>query len=79
MRATTITYLNPAVAVIAGALVLHERVTVWTLVGFALVLGGCLVLSRSRRTPAAAGSRPNGRTASPTDVGCDDIALAETG
>ncbi len=53
VRATTITYVNPAVAVVAGALILHEQVTVWTVVGFALVLGGCLLLSRSRRTPRA--------------------------
>ena len=40
VRATTITYLNPAVAVVAGAVVLDEPVTVWTVVGFALVVTG---------------------------------------
>jgi drug/metabolite transporter (DMT)-like permease len=38
MRMTTITYVNPAVAIAAGALVLGERITVWTIVGFVLVL-----------------------------------------
>jgi drug/metabolite transporter (DMT)-like permease len=51
VRVTMITYVNPAVAVIAGALVLHERVTVWTLVGFALVLTGSFLVSRWHPTP----------------------------
>ena len=46
VRTTTITYVNPAVAIVAGALVLHERVTVWTVVGFALVLSGSYLVSR---------------------------------
>jgi drug/metabolite transporter (DMT)-like permease len=49
VRATTITYLNPAVAVIAGALVLHEPVTVWTVVGFALVVTGSFLVNRRGR------------------------------
>jgi drug/metabolite transporter (DMT)-like permease len=53
VRATTITYLNPVVAVVAGAVILDERITVWTVVGFALVLTGCLGIGRSRRTTGA--------------------------
>jgi drug/metabolite transporter (DMT)-like permease len=49
VRVTMITYVNPAVAVAAGALVLHERVTVWTLVDFVLVLTGSWLVSRRRR------------------------------
>lgn len=49
VRATTITYLNPAVAVVAGALVLHEPVTVWTVVGFALVVTGSYLVNRGGR------------------------------
>ncbi len=65
VRATTITYLNPVVAVIAGALILDERITVWTLVGFALVLAGCLGVARSRRAPqptavTVAAAQPSG-------------------
>jgi drug/metabolite transporter (DMT)-like permease len=52
VRVTMITYVNPAVAVIAGAVVLHERVTVWTVVGFALVLTGSYLVSRRRRVEA---------------------------
>jgi len=64
VRVTTVTYLNPAVAIAAGALVLHERVTVWTLVGFALVLTGSFLVSRRRRprpdAPAGTAAPPLG-------------------
>lgn len=49
MRMTTITYVNPAVAIVAGALILGERVTVWTVVGFVLVLAGSYLVTRKRR------------------------------
>ena len=49
VKATTITYLNPAVAILAGVLVLGERVTVWTIVGFALVLAGSWLVTRHRQ------------------------------
>ncbi|MET0145114.1 MAG: DMT family transporter [Ilumatobacteraceae bacterium] len=45
-RATLITFVNPAVAVVVGAVVLDERITVATLVGFALVLAGCWLATR---------------------------------
>jgi drug/metabolite transporter (DMT)-like permease len=54
VRVTTITYVNPAVAVIAGVLVLGERVTIWTVVGFVFVLSGSwLFTNRKREVPAA--------------------------
>jgi drug/metabolite transporter (DMT)-like permease len=58
VRTTTITYVNPAVAIVAGALVLHERVTVWTVVGFALVLTGSYLVSRRRKPPADLPAEP---------------------
>ncbi|GAB3594011.1 DMT family transporter [Angustibacter peucedani] len=51
VRATTITYVNPAVAVAAGALLLDEKVTGWTLAGFAAVILGSVLVNR-RRSPA---------------------------
>jgi len=48
MRMTTITYVNPAVAIVAGAIVLGEQITVWTIVGFVLVLGGSYLVTRKR-------------------------------
>jgi drug/metabolite transporter (DMT)-like permease len=53
VKATTITYVNPAVAILAGVLVLGERVTVWTVLGFALVLSGSWLVTRTRRGVAA--------------------------
>lgn len=49
IRMTAITYVNPAVAVIAGALVLSEPITVWTIIGFALILGGCALVTRPEK------------------------------
>lgn len=48
VRATAITYLNPAVAIAVGALWLHERISVWTVLGFALVLAGSYLVTRRR-------------------------------
>ncbi len=53
MRMTTITYVNPAVAILAGVLVLGERLTVWTVVGFVLVLAGSYLVTRRRAAPEA--------------------------
>lgn len=49
VKMTTITYVNPAVAIIAGVVVLGERITVWTVVGFVLVLLGSYLVTRRRR------------------------------
>ena len=64
VRATTITYLNPAVAVVAGALVLGEPVTVWTLVGFVLVVTGSYLVNRDGRPQPTAGTDLAGETSS---------------
>jgi drug/metabolite transporter (DMT)-like permease len=50
-RATVITYVNPAVAVVLGALVLSEPVTLGMAIGFPLVIVGS-VLGTSRAAPA---------------------------
>jgi drug/metabolite transporter (DMT)-like permease len=62
VRTTTITYVNPAVAIVAGAVVLGERVTVWTIIGFALVLAGSVLVTRRHRAPEA----PPGPSAAPS-------------
>jgi drug/metabolite transporter (DMT)-like permease len=54
MRMTTITYVNPAVAIVAGAVVLGEKITPVTIVGFVLVLGGSYLVTKRRRTAAEA-------------------------
>jgi drug/metabolite transporter (DMT)-like permease len=64
VRATTITYLNPAVAVVAGAVVLGEPVTVWTIVGFALVVTGSYLVNRGGRPHPPAQTELVGETAS---------------
>jgi drug/metabolite transporter (DMT)-like permease len=53
VRATVITYLNPAVAVTLGVLLLHERFTLGIAVGFVLVLAGSVLATRRRAGTAA--------------------------
>jgi drug/metabolite transporter (DMT)-like permease len=45
-RATLITFVNPAVAVILGAIVLDESITGATIGGFCLVVAGCWLATR---------------------------------
>jgi drug/metabolite transporter (DMT)-like permease len=47
IQATVITYVNPAVAVTLGVLLLHEPFTAGIAVGFVLILGGCVLAARS--------------------------------
>lgn len=54
-RATVITYVNPAVAVAAGALFLDEELTLTVLLAFTLILAGSVLAT------AAGPSRPRGR------------------
>jgi drug/metabolite transporter (DMT)-like permease len=51
VRATIITYVNPAVAAVLGVLVLHETFTVAMAIGFGLVILGSAI--STRRAPTA--------------------------
>ncbi len=46
IRATVITYVNPAVAVLLGVTLLHERVGVGTAAGFGMILIGSVLATR---------------------------------
>jgi drug/metabolite transporter (DMT)-like permease len=66
-RTMTFTYVNPAIAVAAGVALLGEPFTVTIAASFALILGGCVLATGSRREPreparepAAASQRPAG-------------------
>ncbi len=56
VRATVITYVNPAVAVLLGVAFLGERFSLGTALGFVLVLGGSILATwrPARGDPAAA-------------------------
>ncbi len=45
-RAVVFTYVNPAVALAAGVIVLSEPLTAWNLVGLVLILGGSALATR---------------------------------
>jgi len=54
-RATVITYVNPAVAIALGALVLHEPLTIGMAIGFPLVIAGSILgTMRVRRSTGIA-------------------------
>jgi drug/metabolite transporter (DMT)-like permease len=69
VRATVITYVNPAVAAVLGVTILDERFTVSMGVGFALVLLGSVLATR--RGAAA------GRAVRPAESGAAATALAD--
>jgi hypothetical protein len=48
VRATTVTYVNPAVALVAGAVVLGEPISGWSVAGFAFILAGCCLVAVRR-------------------------------
>jgi drug/metabolite transporter (DMT)-like permease len=60
VRATVITYVNPAVAAIAGVTILDEAFTVGMAVGLVLVLAGSFLATRpaTKRRPSQAGREP---------------------
>ena len=56
VRATVVTYVNPAVAVALGVTLLHEPFTVGTGVGFVLILAGSFLATRAAQVPRRAAS-----------------------
>ena len=52
VRATVITYINPAVAAVLGVIVLRENFTVGMATGFVLVVAGSVLATRRPRRPA---------------------------
>jgi drug/metabolite transporter (DMT)-like permease len=78
-RSVVITYVNPAVALVLGALVLDERVTVATAAGFALILLGSVLATQREAQPVAAGdlatvSGRDGEGRAPTGETSEDLA-----
>lgn len=55
-RATIFTYVNPAVAIALGVVILDETVSTGMVVGFPLILVGCVVAAGTRSRGAAAAS-----------------------
>jgi drug/metabolite transporter (DMT)-like permease len=55
-RAAVITYVNPAVAVALGVLVLGERLTAQMAIAFVLILGGSVLATRAARPAAESAS-----------------------
>ena len=56
VRATVVTYLNPAVAVVLGVAVLGESFGPATAAGFVLILGGSFLATRRSAAPVSVGA-----------------------
>ena len=67
-RAMVFTYVNPAVAVAAGIVLLNEPFTAITGVSFALILAGCLLATRTERRAALPGDGGRGAGAREAEV-----------
>lgn len=57
-RALVFTYVNPAVALAAGVIVLDEPLTGWNVAGLALILVGLVLATRTPPVPSAAAGAP---------------------
>lgn len=58
VRATVITYVNPAVALLCGVLLLGEHLTAGIVIGFPLVLLGSFLATRKDRAASATTAAP---------------------
>jgi drug/metabolite transporter (DMT)-like permease len=54
VRATVITYFNPAVALLLGVTLLHEPFTIGAVIGFSMILLGSILATRRSSGPADA-------------------------
>jgi len=59
VRATIITYFNPAVALLLGVALLHEPLTVGAVIGFGLILVGSILATRRSSALAGAAASPS--------------------
>jgi drug/metabolite transporter (DMT)-like permease len=77
-RATVITYVNPAVAVLLGVLLLAEPLTAGIVLGFPLVLLGSYLATRGTRTPGA-GRQGSGQVLAGGSAGAEMGAMPASG
>jgi drug/metabolite transporter (DMT)-like permease/ribosomal protein S18 acetylase RimI-like enzyme len=74
VRATVITYINPAVAALAGILVLREVFTAGMGIGFVLVLMGSTLATRRARDPEGGAANPPVTVREGGAADLDDVA-----
>ena len=58
VRASVVTYVNPAVALLLGVAVLDERITAATAIGFALILAGSVLATGGASRPVPPTAEP---------------------
>jgi len=72
-RSTVITYVNPAIALLLGVLLLGEPFTVGIAVGFPLILLGCYVATSANRAAAPPGEAAASHVATPAQYSEDPV------
>ena len=76
LRMTAAAYLNTAIAVVLGAVMLAEPITLVTLLGFALVVGGSYLVTRNAPAqPAPDPAFAPDRAGQETPLGCGSPSL----
>ncbi|SEG70968.1 Permease of the drug/metabolite transporter (DMT) superfamily [Thermomonospora echinospora] len=81
-RALVFTYVNPAVAVTAGVLVLNEPLTATILASFALILGGSVLATASQsgdKNETTTASQADGNEATASQAGENETAASQVG
>jgi len=69
VRATVITYFNPAVALLLGVTLLREPFTLGAVIGFSLILVGSLLATRRASGPAAGEASSTSRSSASGEPG----------
>jgi drug/metabolite transporter (DMT)-like permease len=77
-RASVITYVNPAVAVVLGVLVLGEQLTATMAIAFVLILGGSVLATRTGRA-ARSDAGSDAGAATPAAVPASGYQSAQPG
>jgi drug/metabolite transporter (DMT)-like permease len=77
-RSTVITYVNPAVAVLLGVLILDESFTLATAAGFALILLGSVLATSRKRVAVPEPAEPAVPVAQRDEVDCADLPRTAT-
>jgi drug/metabolite transporter (DMT)-like permease len=73
VRATVITYFNPAVALVLGVTILGEPLRIGAVLGFALILLGSVLATRRRTAGTAEGAAGSGGRAASVEIESADL------
>jgi drug/metabolite transporter (DMT)-like permease len=73
VRATVITYFNPAVALVLGVTILGEPLRIGAVLGFALILLGSVLATRQRTAGTEGGAAASAGRAGSVEIESADL------